>query len=85
MFQKHLNCSVKDYLSVVYFRRALEIYNKSPEKKLLIDVALDADYYDQSEFISHFKKLTGFNPRRFFRKLVQYGKEETYWSIEKNQ
>ncbi|MCI4670539.1 MAG: helix-turn-helix domain-containing protein [Bacteroidia bacterium] len=84
IFHKHLCCSVKDYLSVVYFRRALGIYNNSSEKKLLIEVALDTDYYDQSEFISHFKKLTGFNPKRFFRKLIQYGKEETFWSTAQN-
>jgi AraC-like DNA-binding protein len=85
MFNKHLCCSVKDYLSVIYFRRALEIYQNTTDKMLLTNLAFDTEYYDQSEFINHFKKLTGFNPKRFFKKIVQYGEEETFWSKEVNQ
>lgn len=82
LFNKHLCCSVKDYLRVVNFRRALDIYTKANTKPRLTHLAFDADYYDQAEFIKHFTKLTGFNPKRFFNRLEQIGSEETLWSFE---
>lgn len=82
IFRKHLNCSVKDYINVIQFRKALEIYQESPHKPSLTRVALDSDYYDQSEFIKHFTKLTGFNPKNFFKRVVKYGSEKTYWAFE---
>ena len=78
LFNKHLCCSVKDYLNVVHFRRALNIYNSYKDKSVLVNLALDAEYYDQSQFINHFKKLTGFNPKKFFKKIAQFGEEGTF-------
>ncbi|MFT4602060.1 MAG: hypothetical protein ACI857_002246 [Arenicella sp.] len=46
-------------------------------------LAYDMDYYDQSEFIHHFYKITGVNPKRFFFDLVSYGDKSTYWAPEK--
>ncbi|MFK7949365.1 MAG: helix-turn-helix domain-containing protein [Saprospiraceae bacterium] len=82
LFKKHLCCSVKDYLGAVQFRRALEVYQSKSQKPLLTHLAFDVDYYDQSDFINHFTKITGFNPKRFFKKVVKYGEEETFWSFD---
>lgn len=84
LFKKHLCCSVKDYLGAVQFRRALETYQSKTNKPLLTHLALDSDYYDQSDFINHFTKITGFNPKRFFKKVVKYGEEETFWAFDKS-
>ena len=83
LFQKHLNCSVKDYIHIVQFRKAVEMYQESPQKPQLGEVAHMHDYYDQSDFIKHFKKITGFNPKKFFSDIQHVGREDTFWTFVK--
>lgn len=84
LFKRHLNCSVKEYLGMVRFRHALHLYQDSMDKPSLSQLTYDADFNDQSEFIHHFKKVTGLNPRKFFKHLKTIGQQSTYWEI-KNQ
>ncbi|MFD1551767.1 hypothetical protein DNU06_02290 [Putridiphycobacter roseus] len=82
LFRKHLNCATIEYIKLIQFRKAVETFQSSIEKLSLTDVAYKSDYYDQTEFIRHFKQLTGFNPKSFFNKLSNYGGKETYWTFE---
>lgn len=81
MFRKHLNCTVKDFVSIVKFRRALISYQNSVEKPKLTELAYEYNYYDQSEFIHHFKKTTGFNPKKFLTNLENIGDENTFFTF----
>ncbi|MEO1437409.1 MAG: AraC family transcriptional regulator [Bacteroidota bacterium] len=80
-FQKHLCCSVRDFIQVLRFRRALNQYQLAAEKPRLTELAYQSNYYDQAEFIHHFKRTTGFNPKRFFREVAQIGDQETFWTF----
>lgn len=82
LFQKELGCSVKDYIHIVQFRKALNHYLLTNSKESLTALALDGDYYDQSQFIAHFKKLTGFNPSAFFKRVNRLGQEDTFWTFD---
>lgn len=79
LFKKHLNCSPKEFHTLVKFRKALETYQY--ENPSLTDLAYSNGYYDQSDFIKHFKKVTGFNPKKFFDDLSHLGTEDTFWTV----
>lgn len=82
LFRKHLNCSPKEFSSLVKFRKAIEIYQKGNSN--LTELAHANKYYDQSDFIKHFKKATGFNPKKFFSGISHLGTEDTFWTLLKN-
>ena len=83
LFQKHLVCSVKDYLDIVQFRKSLDDYFLFTQQKIsLTELALKNDYYDQSQFIHHFQRLAGINPKTFFQNVQQVGKEATFWALQ---
>jgi len=73
IFQQHLNCSVKDYINIVQFRKALDRYQRNETKPSLTNLAYELDYYDQSEFIHH----------QFFATIGQQGQEDTFWTFVK--
>lgn len=79
LFKKHLNCAPKEFSNLIKFRKAIDIYQK--QKPALTDLAYQNDYYDQSDFIKHFKKVTGFNPKQFFGSLSHLGSEDTFWTV----
>lgn len=79
IFNKHLNCSPKEFSNLVKFRKAINTYQE--HKPALTDLAYQNDYYDQSDFIKHFKKVTGFNPKKFFGNLSHLGTEDTFWTV----
>jgi AraC-like DNA-binding protein len=80
LFNRHLNCSPKEYITLVQFRRAVELYQNSSHKPSLTRLALDLDYYDQSDFIHRFTKITGVSPKRLFTNIEKYGVHATYWT-----
>ena len=81
LFRKHLCCSPKDYANLIKFRNALTQYQEATEKPQLSSLAYDQQYYDQSDFIKNFKKLTGFNPKQMLGSLTHFGKEDTFWTV----
>ncbi|WP_040279458.1 helix-turn-helix domain-containing protein [Psychroserpens damuponensis] len=83
LFKKHLNCSPKSFSNLVKFRKAINTYQEY--KPALTDLAYQNDYYDQSDFIKHFKKITGFNPKKFFGNLSHLGTEDTFWTVLKSK
>lgn len=83
VFKKHLNCSPKEYASIIKFRKALSLYQLKEEPLDLTTLAYKNSYYDQSDFIKHFKKTTGFNPKSFFGNISHLGSEDTFWTLLK--
>lgn len=81
LFKKHLCCSVEQYKCLIRFRRALDLYQKSNGPIKLTQVAVSSEYYDQSDFIRHFRAVTGFNPKSFFLNLHSISAEDTYWTL----
>lgn len=82
LFTKHLCCTVKDYIDIIQFRRALNSYLLINNQSSFTEVALDNEYYDQAQFINHFKKLTGINPKKFFKNVAHLGQEDTFWTMQ---
>jgi AraC-like DNA-binding protein len=80
LFKKHLNCTVQDYASLIQFRHSVEAYQKAAEKPSFTGLALDLNYYDQSDFVHHFKRITNTNPKKFFDSLKEFGEHDTFWS-----
>tara|TARA_B100000949_G_scaffold27469_1_gene20770 strand:+ start:111 stop:950 length:840 start_codon:yes stop_codon:yes gene_type:complete len=79
LFQKHLDCSVEEYRKLVRFRFALEKIKQSSDVNL---TAISADYYyDQSDFIKQFKKLTQLSPKKFMTAVTKLGDEDTFWNF----
>lgn len=81
LFLKHLCCTTKDYIQIVQFRNALDTYLLDNTVDSLTALAMDHQYYDQAQFIKHFKKLTGINPKLFFKNVQHLGLEDTFWMM----
>lgn len=81
LFKLHLNCSVQDYIEIVRFRKALDMYQSLNPKPKLIEIAYNSSYYDQSEFIRQFKKITGYNPKKILGTVDQIGSLHTFWTF----
>lgn len=82
LFKMHLCCSVEEFKSVVKFRKALFFYKEAIDKPELSHVAYDNEYYDQSDFINHFKSITGINPSKFFSTIKNISDKGTYWTFK---
>ncbi len=81
-FKKHLCCTTKDYIDIVQFRNALNDYLLLNTKLSFTELALENEYYDQAQFINHIKKLTGINPKKFFKNVKHLGEENTFWTFQ---
>jgi AraC-like DNA-binding protein len=81
LFKNHLCCTTKEYLNIVQFRKSLNDYLLVNKKSSLTELALDSQYYDQSQFINHFKKLSGKNPKTFFKNIEHIGDEDIFWTF----
>lgn len=82
LFKKHLCCTVKTYLNIVQFRKVLNEFLLKNKHLSLTDLALNNQYFDQAQFIHHFKKLAGEKPKAFFRNVKHLGEEATFWTIQ---
>lgn len=82
LFRKHQTCSVIDYIKLVQFRKSITVFQEVGNRSSLTKLAHDTSYYDQSDFIHNFKKLTGFNPKSFFKDLSNIGSQDTYWTFK---
>ncbi|MCB0466516.1 MAG: helix-turn-helix transcriptional regulator [Aequorivita sp.] len=81
LFQKHLCCSPKTFRQSIKFRKAFNQYQETDSFQNLTHIAYDNNYYDQSEFINHFKKLTGQPPKSLFSSIEKMGSFDIYWTI----
>ena len=63
-FDRWLGVSVKFYMRVVRFNRALELLETQAGNPDLADLSLSLGYYDQSHLCSDFAELAGLSPSR---------------------
>jgi AraC-like DNA-binding protein len=63
-FRKIVGTSPKRYASIV---RLKSVITQNTHHRNLVDIALDAGYYDQSHFNKDFKLFTGLTPTDFFK------------------
>lgn len=82
LFRKHLGCSIEQFRQVVKFRTALDDYLQRFPKPSFTELAYDYNYYDQSDFIKHFKKKTGQNPKQVFSNIQKFGERDLYWTFK---
>lgn len=80
LFKRHLDCSVEEYKNLVRFRFALDKIQQ--EKNVNLTEISAARYYDQSDFIRQFKKLTNLPPKKFMVAVSKLGNEDTYWNFK---
>jgi AraC-like DNA-binding protein len=78
-FNLHLNLSVKDFIEIAHFRKTFNHYLIHNQNNKLTDLAYQFNYYDQSDFINQFKKITGINPKNLFKKVEHFGNENLFW------
>lgn len=68
-FKKHLGYSIEEYISVIKFRKALLNFQTKKETKGLSGIALDSQYYDQSDFNHQIKSRSELTPKQLFEQL----------------
>ncbi|NRB52465.1 MAG: helix-turn-helix transcriptional regulator [Saprospiraceae bacterium] len=69
LFRKHLSYSVEEYISVVKFRKTMINYQSKSGKRNLSQIALEGNYYDQSDFYKNYKLKCGQTPSQLFKEL----------------
>jgi AraC-like DNA-binding protein len=62
-FRAQVGLTPKRFARIVRFRRALDLVIEGDGR--LVDVALDAGYYDQPHFNAEFRELSGFTPSAY--------------------
>jgi len=83
LFRKHLDYSVEEYMLVVKFRKML-IHHQRDKCSKFTSTALQANYYDQSDFNRHVKEFTGCTPKELFVKMKTL-EEGLFWNfVDKN-
>ncbi|WP_088342436.1 AraC family transcriptional regulator [Robiginitalea sediminis] len=85
MFNKHLGCSISDFKQVVRFRCAVDNYQRNAAKPSFTELSYNHNYYDQSDFIKHFKMLTKEIPREVLTKMTTVGNQDLYWKLKSKQ
>jgi len=80
-FKKYLYCSFEDFKNTVRFRLAIE--NFSDESKNTSSIIGDIAYYDQSDFINHFKTLSGESPKKLLKHIANNPESIKYfWKLK---
>ncbi|MGY6560802.1 MAG: helix-turn-helix domain-containing protein [Luteibaculaceae bacterium] len=78
-FYQYLNCSAKEYLEVSQFRKSFNHFLVGANKENLTSLAHYYNYYDQSEFIRHYRKIAGSTPKKLFQSVKHFGEEHIFW------
>ena len=65
-FKQHYLLTPSDYVKLKQVNYAIQLFQNQPTKRL-IDIGLDAGFYDQSHFIRVFKKFCGVTPKQFVK------------------
>ena len=69
LFLKHMSISPVAWKKIARFRHSLKNKLFSEQFKKLTEIGYDSNFYDQSYFIKVYNKLTGSNPRAFFKSV----------------
>lgn len=79
-FKDHLGYSFRDFKAVVKFRTALNQGIQKGQLNKLSDLAYDANYYDQSDFIKQFKVKSKETPKQMLKTVTQVT-DQLLWKI----
>ncbi|MDR6808539.1 AraC-like DNA-binding protein [Dyadobacter sp. BE34] len=60
-FKQHIGLSPKEFLNIIRFRYAVELI-KTGEKQSLLDIALEAGYYDHAHLTNEIRRYAGIAP-----------------------
>lgn len=61
-FKKDLGASPKEFTNFVRYQHAIQLIGKKPYSENLLDVALDAGFYDHAHLTNEIKKYSGILP-----------------------
>lgn len=68
-FREYSGFSPRVFLNLVRFGHVIS--NNSTATKSLTEIAYNCGYYDQSHFIRHFSKFSGYSPKEYFKNINQ--------------
>ena len=80
-FQKFMACTPMEYRRIARFRNVLNSRVDPGIWKTLTSLSHEHQFTDQSHFIREFQKLTGQNPKSFFRKTKAVDGDKVIWEI----
>ncbi|MCW3123453.1 MAG: AraC family transcriptional regulator [Flavipsychrobacter sp.] len=75
-FMQYIGCSPAHYRKVVKFRNAVYAKLDKGDAMKLIELCYNSNYTDQAYFTKQFHKLTGENPKQFFKDVSAFGKNK---------
>lgn len=83
LFCTHLGISPVGFRKIARFRHSLNNRLYEAQFKRLTDIAYASNFYDQSYFISMYKKMTGSNPKKFFGAIEKIGDKDILFQFIK--
>ncbi|MEQ1923916.1 MAG: helix-turn-helix domain-containing protein, partial [Pyrinomonadaceae bacterium] len=84
LFRDNLGISPIGFRKIARFRHSLNFKLFDEQFKRLTDVAYNSNFYDQSYFISIYKKMTGSNPKMFFEEVERVGADKLLFQFLKS-
>ncbi len=81
-FLKHIGCSPIAYKRILRLRKSINERLLSNETPNFTDITHNNFYYDQAYFIKEFKKMTGKNPKSFFKKTQLVDDNKIIWELK---
>ncbi|MFD0864042.1 helix-turn-helix domain-containing protein [Sungkyunkwania multivorans] len=81
LFKTYLGCSISEFKRVTRFRNTIDSYQNSPTRTSFTELCYDNNYYDQSDFINHFKSLSGEIPKEVLPKITKVDQTDLYWKF----
>ncbi len=82
LFKRHLGCSIEEFKRTVKFRYAFDYYQSKAEKPKFTELSYALNYYDQSDFIYHFKSFAGEIPKEVLPKVQTVDKRNLHWKFK---
>lgn len=82
LFKSYLGCTISEFKQIIKFRNALDGYLKNEFKTSFTELSYNNNYYDQSDFINHFKALAGEIPKEVLPKITKVDQKDMYWKFK---
>jgi len=82
-FKTILGVSPVEYRRIAQFRRSIENKLFQSQFKRLTDIGYESHFYDQSYFNKIYHKLTGSNPKTFFKSIERIGDDQLIFQFVK--
>jgi len=77
-----MGCSPVEYRRICRFRSSLTNRLNNSHFKNLTEISYEEGFYDQSNFIKEFKKITNHNPKDFFKTTSIIDGDKIIWEIK---